>query len=258
MTEGSKQGFSMSEYEGRSKRYSEIERRTRLKLLKEFDRKLTELNDRIVSYLSEHGSDTSEELGRFNVEGRELERQFFHAVDIAGNDFNKQFKGLGLREFELSWLDLIWYRNDQREKRHRHETKVISDIIKTKPPTVELRALIKKDKAEVLPWKQLENDIGEKLGKDFVGSSLWDAIKDKIGDVEAGNGLRLLERTLEESKDERQEYTITDLDLAKEDMARANEIGMSGNNPNAGRARQQTARDRRTPRKEVSNTICSS
>jgi hypothetical protein len=118
------------------------------------------------------------------------------------------------------------------------------DLIKTKPSTSELRALIEKAKAEVLSWKQLEDEIEKKLGKDFVGSAIWDAIADKMSDIKAGNGLDLLENALEETKDERQEYTEKDLEKAKQDLERANEIGMSGNNPNAGRARQQEARAR--------------
>ncbi len=45
-------------------------------------------------------------------------------------------------------------------------------------------------------------------------------------------------------KDASGDYTTEDLEKAKQDLERANEIGMSGNNPNAGRARQQAARAR--------------
>lgn len=244
MTETFKPESSMSEYESKRKEYFEAEKKIKLEIFKEFDPKLTELNNRIVSYLSERGSDNIEELKKFNKEGKQLGRQFFDKVDTAGKDFNKKFEALGLREFELSWLDLVWYRNDQREKKHRQDAKAISDLIKTKPSIAEFRAQIEKAKAEVLPWKQLEDEVERKLGKDFVGSAIWDAIEDKISDIETGNGLDLLERALEEIKDERQEYTEEDFEEAKRDLERANEIGMSGNNPNAGRARQQAARAR--------------
>lgn len=235
---------AMSEYESKRKEYSETEKKTKLEIFKEFDPKLTELNARIISRLSEHGSDNIEELKGFNKEGKRLGREFFDKAGIIGQDFNKKFAELGLREFELSWLDLVWYRNDQREKRHRQETKAISELIKTKPSTAELRALIEKAKAEVLLWKQLEDEIEKKIGRDFVGSAIWDAIEDKISEIKTGNGLDLLEQALEDIKDERQEYTEEDLEEAERDLERANEIGMSGNNPNAGRARQQVARAR--------------
>ena len=244
MTERFNPESSTSEYERKRSEYSDLEKKTKQEIFREFDPRLTELNGRIIAYLSEHGADDVEELRRFDKEGKKMSGQFFSKVEDAGKNFDQKFKGLGLREFELSWLDLTWYRNDQREKRYSQDSKVIKGFLKQKPPISELRSMIEKAKAEVVPWKKLEDQVESKFGKNFVGSAIWDAIEDKKHDIEDKNGLDLLKRAFEETKDERQEYSEEDLEEAKQDLERANEIGMSGNNPNAGRARQQAARNR--------------
>ncbi|MBU6141856.1 hypothetical protein KGO95_01890 [Patescibacteria group bacterium] len=234
---------SESENEKVHREYRETEEKNKQEIIREFDPKLTDLYDRIIMHLSEHGSGNTEELKRFNKEGNKLSGQFFDKVEDVGKVFNKKFKQYGFLEFEMDWTtDLVWYRNDQREKRHRQDIKPIQDFIKRKPPISEIRAMIEKAKKEVVSWEKLGKDLEKKLGEDFVGSAVWDAIEENISDIEEKNGLNLLENALEELKDERQEYTKEDY---KEALEEANkDYGGRSNNPNAGRARQQAA-DRR-------------
>lgn len=221
----------------------EYEKR-RANLFKEFNPKLNDLNNRIIAYLLEHGIDNDEELKDIEKEGEALENQFDQRVEQEDKDFRQQF-GNQYRGLELGFDD---FKQDRHFKEHDRHMKDVRQIMKQKPTTGDLRRKIEELKKEAKPWEKLQKEVNAS-GREYLLNPISNAVYDKESEI---SGLAvLLKEEVEKMKDISVDYTAEDLEKAEKDLERANEIGMSGNNPNAGRAIQKAARSRLRTVKEV-------
>jgi hypothetical protein len=207
------------------------------KLFQEFDPKLTDLNNRIISYLLEHGVDNSERLKDLEKEGDDLRDQFDDRVRQEDKSFRQEFDNQ-YRGMEMTFDDFL---TDRGFKGHDERMIQVRRVMDLKPTINDLRNKIEELRREAEPWKRLQLEVN-KSGRKYLLNPISDAVYDKESEISGLAGL--LEAEVEKIKDACEDYTVEDLEKAELDVEKADEIGFSGNNPNAGRARQQAARAR--------------
>lgn len=98
-------------------------------IFQEFNPRLTDLNNRIITYLLEHGVDNSNELKNLEKEGDDLENQFDARVGQEDVSFRQQFDNQ-YRGLELGFDD---FEQDRGFKQHDQHMKEVRRIMKQKP-----------------------------------------------------------------------------------------------------------------------------
>jgi hypothetical protein len=209
----------------------------RSSMFQEFDAILSDLNSRIIACLVEYGVNDNEKLNNLEKEGDDLEDQFDLRGEQEGATLLQQF-GSQYRGLEFGFDD---FERDRGFRRHDQHIKEVRRVMKQGPTINDLRSRIEELIQEAKTWRELQKKVINS-GRKYLLNPISNAVYDKESEI--SSLARLLEKEVEKIKDASGDYVVGDLEKAKQGLEKANEIGMIGNNPNAGRARQQTARAR--------------